>query len=529
MRKRREGANGVSVVTDTANRLRSQAEDAVNLRRKLNRSLRMQKVRALLLIAPLLIFILISFLFPIADMLFRSVENKIVSQVLPRTVASLQSWDPANSDLPNEATFRSIYADLAIAVEQRRNTRVGTRLNYESPGIASLFRKVKRGMTKIDVSSFINFFNDLDPNFRDSEWLAREFSKPALAKLLPFSASALEYWRVENPEGGQPDSYLYVSLAVELISASKAGLGELERPIADFLVKAQEQLPRLDHVNLRDAFLEIDRKWGEPTVWRTIKMYSPTLTTGYLLNSIDMKKGLDGPEFRDDSERLYIKIFIRTLVMSLTITLCSLLLGYPVAYFLAHQPLRRANLYLILVLLPFWTSLLVRTSAWKVLLQQEGVINDFMVVLRIIDDSGRLIMINNQFGTIVAMTHILLPFMILPLFSVMKTIPESYVRAAKSLGASSWTAFRRIYFPQTMAGIGAGSVLVFILAIGYYITPELVGGTKGTFISNRIAYHISSSLNWGLAAALASLLFGAVLVLYWVYDRIVGIDNVKLG
>ena len=127
------------------------------------------------------------------------------------------------------------------------------------------------------------------------------------------------------------------------------------------------------------------------------------------------------------------------------------------------------------------------------------------------------------------MTHILLPFMILPLYSVMKTIPPSYLRAAKSLGATNFTAFRRVYFPQSVPGIGAGSILVFILAIGYYITPEIVGGTDGVLISNRIAYHISSSLNWGLAAALGSILLALVMVLYWLYDRIVGIDNVKLG
>ncbi len=184
---------------------------------------------------------------------------------------------------------------------------------------------------------------------------------------------------------------------------------------------------------------------------------------------------------------------------------------------------------MILVLLPFWTSLLVRTSAWKVLLQQQGVINDILVWIGLVADDNRLILINNQTGTIIAMTHILLPFMILPLYSVMKTIPPSYLRAAKSLGATDWTAFWRVYFPQSIPGIGAGSILVFILAIGYYITPELVGGAKGVFISNRIAYHIGTSLNWGLAAALGTILLAVVLLLYWVYDRIVGIDNVKLG
>jgi len=213
----------------------------------------------------------------------------------------------------------------------------------------------------------------------------------------------------------------------------------------------------------------------------------------------------------------------------MAITLMCILLGYPIAWLLANLPLRTSNLLMILVLLPFWTSLLVRTSAWIVLLQQNGVINDLLVYSGVIGNDGRLSMMFNQTGTIVAMTHILLPFMVLPLYSVMKTIPPSYVRAAKSLGATDWTAFWRVYFPNTVPGIGAGSILVFILSIGYYITPELVGGTSGVFISNRIAYHISTSLNWGLAAALGVILLVVVLGLYWCYDKIVGIDNVKLG
>jgi putative spermidine/putrescine transport system permease protein len=244
---------------------------------------------------------------------------------------------------------------------------------------------------------------------------------------------------------------------------------------------------------------------------------------------VDAYRTVDGIELKPADERIYMFLFGRTLFLSIVITLSCLLLGYPIAFLLASLPLRTSNLLMILVLLPFWTSLLVRTSAWKVLLQQQGVINDFLVWIGIIGDANRLVMINNQTGTIIAMTHILLPFMILPLFSVMKTISPTYVRAAKSLGANDWTAFWRVYFPQSVPGIGAGAVLVFILSIGYYITPELVGGTSGIFISNRIAYHISSSLNWGLAAALGTLLLVAVMVLFVVYDRIVGIDNVKLG
>ena len=134
-------------------------------------------------------------------------------------------------------------------------------------------------------------------------------------------------------------------------------------------------------------------------------------------------------------------------------------------------------------------------------------------------------MIYNQTGTLVAMTQILLPFMILPLYSVMKTISPSYMRAARSLGASPLTAFVRVYMPQTTPGIGAGCLLVFILSIGYYITPALVGGRSGQLISNFIAYHMKSSLNWGLAAALGTILLVAVLILYWLYNKIIGIEE----
>ena len=412
------------------------AADGTPLKRSLARALRMQKIRALMLIAPLLLFVLITFILPITDMLFRSVENQIVRDTLPKTVVALRDWDPASGKAPGEDVYFALAQDLKIAVEAKTHTRLGSRLNYEQTGAASLFRKSGRKVKRMDLE------NDA-----------------------PF----------------------------------------------------------------KEAFVKIDKKWGEPQIWQTIKKYSPAYTDGYFLNSVDMQKGADGPEARPENQRIYIMLFGRTMFMSLVITVSCIMLGYPVAWILANLPMRQANLLMILVLLPFWTSLLVRTSAWKVMLQQQGVINDTLVWLGLVADDARLIMINNQFGTIVAMTHILLPFMILPMYSVMQTIPPSYLRAAKSLGANNWTAFWRIYFPQSVPGIGAGSILVFILAIGYYITPEIVGGTKGVFISNRIAYHISSSLNWGLAAALGTILLAVVLLFYWIYDKIVGIDNVKLG
>lgn len=411
-----------------------QTLNGVPLKKQIARALFKQKMRALLLIAPLLIFILITFVIPITDMLLRSIDNRIVSETLPQTTASLETWDSKSAQLPDEATYTALYNDLKQAIEQKNHTKLGTRLNYENSGMSSLFRKVGKDVSKM-----------------------------------------------------------------------KEG------------------------VSYKEQFLTADKAWGDLKTWNLLKLYSPKYTNGYFLAALDMKKTPDGIERLPESERIYLNLFARTIFMSIVITALCLLLGYPIAWLLANLPMRTSNLLMILVLLPFWTSLLVRTSAWKVLLQQQGVINDILVWLGMISNTGRLELINNQLGTLIAMTHILLPFMILPLYSVMRTIPPSYMRAAKSLGATDWTAFWRVYFPQTIAGIGAGAILTFILAIGYYITPELVGGTQGTFISNRIAYHISSSLNWGMAAALGTILLTLVLVLYWVYDKIVGIDKVKLG
>ena len=369
-------------------------------------------------------------------MLLRAVENHIVSDTLPRTVNALADWDHRNQQLPPESVYAALAHDLQAAVNNKTHTRVGSRLNYEKTGIASLFRRSGRQVKRWDLQTAAPF---------------------------------------------------------------------------------------------KDRFIRIHPGWADRDNWLTLLTFSPHYTSGYFLNAVDLKLTPTGIAAKEPEQRIYLTLFNRTLAMSLTITVLCLLIGYPVAYLLANLPARTANGLLILVLLPFWTSLLVRTSAWKVLLQQQGVINDVLVYIGLIGDLERLQMINNPFGAIVAMTHILSPFMILPLYAVMKTISPNYVRAAKSLGATPWTAFRKVYFPQSVPGIGAGAVLVFILAIGYYITPEIVGGTTGTFISNRIAYHISSSLNWGLGAALGAILLVLVLALYLAYDKIVGIDNVKLG
>ena len=535
------------------------AADGTPLKRSLNRALRRQKLSALLLIAPLLIFILITFIAPIADMLFRSVENQIVSDTLPRTTQTLSDWDSESGETPGAPVYKALYEDLFIAQERKLHTRLGSRLNYELTGASSLFRKSGRGVDDIG-EVFQDQFEDLNDFWKKGEnwnallgsdaWLAEisDWKKssgddqPAfemregMAELLPETAEYYEIFAdfVQNDDEDNlykedPWALIYSALYDDLTGPTASQIARYSGPASAELTEAAAAAPAFDAVDYKTAFTEIDDDWGKTPIWSTIRAYSPALTNGYFLNAVDMQKTADGPEFRPDNERIYGTLFLRTLFMSVCITLSCILLGYPVAWILANLPARTANLLMILVLLPFWTSLLVRTSAWKVMLQQQGVINDTLVWLGLVADDSRLALINNQTGTIIAMTHILLPFMILPLYSVMQTVPPSYLRAAKSLGATNWTAFWRVYFPQSVPGIGAGSILVFILSIGYYITPEIVGGTTGTFISNRIAYHISSSLNWGLAAALGAILLAVVLGLYWAYDKIVGIDNVKLG
>ncbi|WP_373357042.1 ABC transporter permease [Pseudoroseicyclus sp. CXY001] len=500
------------------------AADGRPLKRSLARALRREKLRALMLIAPLLIFILVAFVAPIVDMLFRSVENGIVSDTLPRTTAALEDWDPEEAELPPDAVYDAFYTDLVVAEELKLHTRLGTRLNYELTGISSMFRSTGRAVGRFETDIYTDQFIAADPEFeRPVAWVAW-MNDDAVREALPQTASAWEGWRDmlddSGDEAGEEDvpDFVFAALYRDALAGG----------LPDAL--PQVDVSGFESVSIREQFAEADEEWLDPEVWETIKVFSPDYTPGYFLNSADLQLTPQGSiEQRPEGDRIYMTLFGRTMWMSLVITVSCILLGYPVAWMLANLPMRSANLLMILVLLPFWTSLLVRTSAWKVLLQQQGVINDILVWAHIISDGNRLVMINNATGTIIAMTHILLPFMILPLYSVMKTIPPSYLRAAKSLGATNWTAFWRVYFPQSVPGIGAGSILVFILAIGYYITPELVGGTKGVFISNRIAYHISQSLNWGLAAALGTILLVLVLLLYWVYDKLVGIDNVSLG
>lgn len=344
-------------------------------------------------------------------------------------------------------------------------------------------------------------------------------------------------WFDANPLGTEPDEAAYAALVADLKHVQEVKASGTVGSRINFDISGSQSMFKSaarDAGKMQppfmEALLEKDERWANPDLWRAMRSASSGWTANFYLSALDRTRAPDNSIIKvDEGRAIYVTLYLRTFALSALITGICLLVAFPVAHLLATLPMAKANLLMILVLLPFWTSLLVRTTAWMVLLQEQGVINNALVALGILSDDGRIAMMYNTAGTVIAMTHILLPFMILPLYSVMKTIKPSYVRAARSLGATSWTAFRRVYLPQTLPGVGAGGLLVFILAVGYYITPALVGGASGRLISNLIADHMTDTLNWSLAAALAAILLAAVLLLYWLYDRLVGVDNLKLG
>ncbi len=382
-----------------------------------------------MLVLPLLAFILATFIFPIASMLNRSIEDPTVAEILPRTAAALRAWN--GKGRPPFSAYSALSDDLTRANQNGLIGKVATRMNFERAGMRSLMIKTAR-----EAHSF-------------------------------------------------------------------------EPPYAQ-------------------AFNAIDLQWSDPELWGALRHASASMTSGYYAAALDQMRKADGIWLpRAEEDRIYVTLFLRTLWVAGAVTIFCFALGYPLAYFISHLDERSRNLVLILVLLPFWTSLLVRTTAWIALLQTNGVVNDMLAAIG--GEGARLDLIHNMTGTLIAMTHILLPFMVLPTYSVMLSVPPQLTRAAISLGASPWTAFWRVYFPMTLPGAAAGGLLVFILALGYYITPALVGGRTGQLISNMIQFHMQTSLNWGLAAALGGILLGIVVVLYIFYARVVGLSRLRLG
>lgn len=410
-------------MTTALDSLDAAALSGTPLRRQLRRAERRRTLWLLALIAPLALFVLASFIVPIASLLGRAVDNPEIHHTLPDTVATLGDW--SGEGLPDAVAFAALARELAQVKGTPAIAEISKRLNRERPGSRSVVMRTARG------------------------------------------------------------------------------------------------LPLAEGADARAALIALDPAWGEAEIWRVLERAGRPYTAFYLLAALDRSTDAEGRVVAlPPEEAIYLDVLGRTFTMSLVVTLVCLVLGFPLAYRMATLPVRHANTLMILVLLPFWTSVLVRVAAWIVILQNEGLANQFLMWTGLTDTPQRLLF--NRFGVYVAMVHILLPFMVLPLYSVMKGIPPVYLRAAVSLGCPPFRSFWKIYFPLTLPGIGAGCLLVFIVCMGYYITPALLGGPGDQMISYFIAFYTNQAVNWGMAAALSAVLLTATLVLYAIYSRYLG-------
>jgi putative spermidine/putrescine transport system permease protein len=368
--------------------------------------------------------------------------------------------------------------------------------------------------------------------------LTRAAENPEVATALPHTGAALRAWDRKAP----PPDAAYAALAQDLTAIQDGeSMGALARRLnteipgyRSLVAKTARAMPLngddgkpLAAPQIRAKIVELDERWGDVNYWQAIAKNAGRYSPFYLLAALDHRQdGFGNIEHAGPDQSIYLSIFARTFVIGGAVTFFALLLGFPLAYWISTLPARRANLVMVLVLIPFWTSVLVRVAAWIVLLQSEGLVNKALIGAGLIDQPFALLF--NRVGVYISMTHILLPFMILPLYSVMKSVPPTYQRAAVSLGSHPFAAFWRVYVPQTYPGIGAGVLLVFILAIGYYITPALLGGPNDQMVSYYIAYFTNVTINWGMACALGALLLAATLVLYVIYGRFTR-SNVSLG
>ena len=401
-----------------------------NGRASFQKAQRRASAQALLLALPLILFLLSTFIAPIALLLARSVQNHEVPNSMPALTRALDAWD--GRGVPDERTFALLASGLKEAQGSGQLGTVARRLNFAQAEFRSLLMRTARNL----------------PADAPPAW------KPAL--------------------------------------------------------------------------VEMDERWNSPETWRLLKRAAASPTPDYLLAAVDAQVTPQGSvEFVPDNSSVYRQAFLRTISISATVTVLCLLLGYPVAWMLANLPAKSSNRLMLLVIVPFWTSLLVRTTAWYVLLQPGGVINSLLMGLGLATHPVPLIF--NRAGVLIGMTHVLLPYMILAIYSVMKSVSPIYVRAAQSLGAHPFTAFVRVYVPQTLPGVGAGCFLVFVLALGYYITPALLGGAGDEMISQLIAMQTNTQLNWGLAGALSAYLMIFTAVFYFLFNRIVGIDRLRFG
>ena len=391
------------------------------------------KIKALSLVVPLFLFILVFFIVPIAMILIKSIYSPKISELIPNTIKVMDTYHYKDTTIPSEEILKIFLMELQGLAKNRQSGILAEELNRRVSGFGSTIKKTSRKIKRKDLSKIENYKKHL---------------------------------------------------------------------------------------------LGITKRWDNPNFWNAIKRSGNSFTFSYLLAAFDLKYDIDGNIIQKES-RIYFPILLKTIYMAFMITILTILLAYPTSYYLASIPKHKANLLMIFVLLPFWTSLLVRIVSWITLLQDNGVINETLMILNFIDKPLSLVF--NEFATIITMTHILLPFMVLPLYGSMRAMDTNYIKASASLGANPFITFIKIYFPLTLPGLSAGSILVFIMSVGYYITPALVGGVDGQMISNLVEFHMRTSNNWELASALGVIILLITLFLYWAYTKLVGVNNIKLG
>jgi putative spermidine/putrescine transport system permease protein len=361
--------------------------------------------------------------------------------------------------------------------------------------------------------------------------LSRAVYEPTIANTLPRTIAALK----QDSGAGAPDEPVFLAFAADLKEAQAQGnVQEFAKSLNTRLSGARSQVLRIarnagqDQAPSKEAMIKAAPLLGEPRFWAAIREGGNRLTSFFLLSAFDLRwtdQGTIGAVPADQA--VFVRVFGRTFLIATIVTLSTLALAFPLAYLMTNLRPAIAGIVLVLVLLPFWTSILVRTAAWTVILQKYGLLNDLLLWLGL--TSQRLELMYSRTGLIIAMTHIQLPFTLLPIYSVMRSVPPSQLRAAQSLGAQPFTAFWRVYLPQVMPGVLAGCLLTFILCLGYYITPVLIGGASDQLISNFIANYVNAELNWEMAAALSFVLLASTLGLYVTMTRFLGLDLFKMG
>jgi putative spermidine/putrescine transport system permease protein len=345
-------------------------------------------------------------------------------------------------------------------------------------------------------------------------------SDNAVLKVLPLTYRAAAGW------DGQvlPGPHLEQALVSDLRNAQdQQAVGEMVRRLNSAQPGFRTLIARTQAAaRASDGVLElrtVDPRWAELRYWQTVRGALSPLTDRFLLAALDLERDGAGAIVDMASDASANRtILLRTFAMTATITLTCLLLGYPYAVLLAASTGWRRSLLLGAVLLPLWTSLLVRTTAWFIVLQDNGLLNRLLMMLHLTDTPVALIF--NRTGVIIAMTYVLLPLMVLPIYSVLLSIPRNLMPAAGSLGARPLRAFIEVMLPLSLRGVSSGVLLVFMSAVGYYITPALIGGPKDQMISSVIAFYATGAANWGMASALGLVLLLITLVLYALYQRL---------